>query len=117
MRIYLLYEPLPVFLWPAAVLGCLGLALFGRFAWFYFTETGPTGHVQSLIVGAVLLVFSVQLILLGVISELLRSNRVIGERTLARVRRIELVLGVEPEIDRDEAARSLGPKTPAPSPD
>ena len=103
MRIWLLYEPLPVFLWPAAILGLLGLTLFGRFAWFYFAETGPTGHVQSLIVGAVLLVFSVQLLLLGVISELLRSNRVIGERTLARVRRIELALGVEAETLRDGA--------------
>jgi glycosyltransferase involved in cell wall biosynthesis len=101
MRISLLYEPLPVFLWPAAILGLLGLALFGRFAWYYFAEQGPTGHVQSLIVGGVLLVFSVQLVLLGVISELLRSNRVIGERTLARVRKIELALGIEPETLRD----------------
>ena len=88
MRIYPLYEPLPIFLWPAAILGLLGLVLFGRFAWYYFGESGPTGHIQSLIVGGLLLVFSVQLVLLGVISELLRSNRVIGERTLARVRRI-----------------------------
>ena len=103
MRIYLLYEPLPVFLWPAAILGLFGLGLFGRFAWYYFTEPGPTGHIQSLIVGGVLLVFAVQLVLLGVISELLRSNRVLGERTLARVRKIELALGVEPETLRDEA--------------
>ena len=110
MRIYLLYEPLPIFLWPAAILGLLGLVLFGRFAWYYFGESGPTGHIQSLIVGGVLLVFSVQLVLLGVISELLRSNRVIGERTLARVRRIELALGVEPEtLLREEVVVELEP--------
>jgi glycosyltransferase involved in cell wall biosynthesis len=97
LRIYVMYEPLPVFLWPAAVTGLLGLGLFARFGWYYFTEPGPTGHVQSLIVGAVLLIFSVQLVLLAVISELLRSNRVLAERTLHRVRRVELELGMRPE--------------------
>jgi glycosyltransferase involved in cell wall biosynthesis len=97
MRIYLLYEPLPAFLWPAAIVGFLGSALFVRFFYYYFTEAGPTGHVQSLIVGAVLLIFALQLVLLGVIGELLRSNRVIAERTLHRVRKVELALGIDPE--------------------
>jgi len=97
LRIYVMYEPLPVFLWPAAVLGLLGTALFARFAWFYFTADGATGHVQSLIVGAVLIIFSVQLVLLAVISELLRSNRVLTERTLQRVRKVELELGMRPD--------------------
>jgi glycosyltransferase involved in cell wall biosynthesis len=96
-RIYVMYEPLPVFLWPAAITGLLGLGLFARFGWYYFTEPGPTGHVQSLVVGAVLIIFSVQLVLLAVISELLRSNRVLTERTLQRVRKIELELGVRPD--------------------
>src|SRR5918999_2288306 len=92
LRIYVLYEPLPAFLWPAAVLGLAGAALFGRFFYFYATGDGG-GHVQSLIVGAVLLVAALQLALLGVIGELLRSNRVLIERTLHRVRTIELSLG------------------------
>jgi len=94
LRIYLMYEPLPVFLWPAAVLGALGLVLFGRFFYYYFT-TSDGGHIQSLIVGAVLLVFAIQLLLLAVISDLLRANRVISERTLQRVRKMELAVGVE----------------------
>ena len=97
MRIYLLYEPLPAFLWPAAILGLLGTALFARFGWYYLTDPGPTGHIQSLIVGAVLLIFALQLVLLGVIGELLRGNRMIAERTLDRVRKIELALNVDPE--------------------
>jgi glycosyltransferase involved in cell wall biosynthesis len=96
-RIYVMYEPLPVFLWPAAITGLVGIALFARFGWFYFTDSGPAGHVQSLIVGAVLIIFSVQLVLLAVIGELLRSNRVLIERTLQRVRKIELELGVQPD--------------------
>jgi glycosyltransferase involved in cell wall biosynthesis len=100
-RIYLMYEPLPAFLWPAAVFGLAGLALVARFGWFYFTEPGPTGHVQSLIVGAALLIFALQLVLLGVIGELLRMNRIISEQTLQRVRKLELAAGVGPDGLRD----------------
>jgi glycosyltransferase involved in cell wall biosynthesis len=111
-RIYVMYEPLPVFLWPAAVTGLLGTALFARFGWYYFAEDSGAGHIQSLIVGAVLIIFSVQLVLLAVISELLRSNRVLAERTLQRVRKVELELGVRPDgLEEDPIAyaeRELG---------
>jgi hypothetical protein len=110
-RIYVMYEPLPVFLWPAAVTGLLGAALFARFGWYYFTNSGPTGHVQSLIVGGVLIVFSLQLVLLAVISELLRSNRVLAERTLQRVRKIELELGMRPDGLSEEPIGVAGHET------
>jgi glycosyltransferase involved in cell wall biosynthesis len=100
LRIYLMYEPLPAFLWPAAILGTAGLALLGRFGWFYFTDPGPTGHVQSLIVGAALVIFALQLVLLGVIGDLLRMNRIISEQTLQRVRKIELAVGIGPDVVR-----------------
>jgi hypothetical protein len=108
LRIYVMYEPLPVFLWPAAVTGLLGAALFARFGWYYFTNSGPTGHVQSLIVGGVLIVFSLQLVLLAVISELLRSNRVLAERTLQRVRKVELELGMRPDGLSEEPIGAVG---------
>jgi glycosyltransferase involved in cell wall biosynthesis len=103
LRVYAMYEPLRIFAWLAAVFGIAGLALFARFAWFYFTTDGPTGHVQSLVVGAALLVFALQLAVLGVLADLLRANRVLIERTLHRVRKVELELGVGPDaLSRDE---------------
>jgi glycosyltransferase involved in cell wall biosynthesis len=97
LRVYAMYEPLRLFLWLAAVVGAAGLVLLGRFAWFYFTQEGPTGHVQSLVVGAALMIFAVQLVVLGVLGDLLRANRVLIERTLHRVRKVELELGVRPD--------------------
>jgi glycosyltransferase involved in cell wall biosynthesis len=108
LRIYLMYEPLPVFLWPAGVIGLGALALFGRFFYYYFTSPGPTGHIQSLIVAAALLIFAVQLLLLGVIADLLRANRVISERTLHRVRKVELALGMEPDAFTTASVESQG---------
>jgi glycosyltransferase involved in cell wall biosynthesis len=97
LRIYAMHEPLRVFLSLAAVVGLGGLILFGRIAWFYFTHPGPTGHVQSLIVAAVLLVFAALLVVLGVLADLVRANRVLAERSLHRIRKIELQLGVSPD--------------------
>ena len=55
-----------------------------------------SGHVQSLILGAVLFIAAVQLFALGVIGDLLAGQRVMTQRVFERVRRVELALGVEP---------------------
>ena len=52
--------------------------------------------MQSVVLGSMLFVVAVQLAALGVIGDLLASNRVLIQRTLERTRRIELKLGVEP---------------------
>ena len=96
-RVYTMHEPLRVFATMAAAIGLVGMLLFVRFAYFYFSEDAPTGHVQSLFVGGVLILVAVQLFLLGIIGDLLRANRVIGERTLHRVRSIELALNIRPD--------------------
>ena len=66
-----------------------------RFAVAYAEGNGK-GHVQSLILGAVLFIAAVVLWALGVIGDLLAAQRVMTQRTFERVRRIELQLGVEP---------------------
>jgi hypothetical protein len=52
--------------------------------------------VQSLILGAVLFIAAVQLAALGVVGDILAASRILQQRTLERVRRVELQLGVEP---------------------
>ncbi len=73
LRVDALYEPLRIFLWLAVVPGLAGLVLCGRFAW-YLSQPGPTGHVQSLVIGAVLLLVAVQLVALGILADLLRGT-------------------------------------------
>jgi glycosyltransferase involved in cell wall biosynthesis len=94
-RIYALYEPLKVFMTAAAVVGLAALVIWARFAWFYIDGSGK-GHVQSLILGAVLFIAAVQLAALGVVGDVLAGSRVLQQRILERVRRVELQLGVEP---------------------
>jgi glycosyltransferase involved in cell wall biosynthesis len=95
-RVYTMYEPLKVFLIAAAILGTAALGIFGRFGYLYFVEDEGSGHVQSLILGAVLFIAAVQLAALGILGDVLAGSRITQQRTLERVRRIELQLGVEP---------------------
>src|SRR5918912_4452492 len=88
-RIYAMYEPLRVFMTAAALLGVAALAVWGRFLWFFLDGRGG-GHVQSLILGAVLFNAAMVLGALGVLGDLLGGQRIVLAQVLARVRRLEL---------------------------
>jgi glycosyltransferase involved in cell wall biosynthesis len=94
-RIYSQYEPLRVFLGVAAVLAVIAFGVWTRFLVAYIDGKG-SGHVQSLILGAVLFNAAVVVGALGVIGDLLSAQRTMIQRTFERVRRIELKVGVEP---------------------
>jgi glycosyltransferase involved in cell wall biosynthesis len=96
-RIYSQYEPLKVFWAGAIVMGLPALAIFIRFLIYYLGNPhGGARHIQSLILGAVLFFGAMLLGALGVIGDLLDAQRTLSQRTLERVRRIELQLDVEP---------------------
>jgi len=94
-RIYAQYEPLRVFWSLALLMGIVAIGVWIRFAVSYIEGNGK-GHVQSLILGAVLFIAAVVLWALGVIGDLLAAQRVMTQKTFERVRRIELQLGVAP---------------------
>jgi hypothetical protein len=95
-RIYAQYEPLRVFWGAASVIGLAAIAVWARFAYAYIVEGDGKGHVQSLILGAVLFNAAMLLAALGVIGDLLAAQRVMTQKTFERVRRIELQIGVAP---------------------
>jgi glycosyltransferase involved in cell wall biosynthesis len=94
-RIYSMYEPLRVFMTLAAIIGVLAVAVWTRFLVSYIQGEGA-GHVQSLILGAVLFNASVVLAALGIIGDLLSAQRIMTQRTFERVRRLELHNNIPP---------------------
>jgi len=94
-RIYALYEPLKVFMTAAFLVGLAALAVWGRFLYFWI-DGGGAGHVQSLILGAVLFNAAMVLAALGVLGDLISGQRITLQRIFERVRRVELELGVPP---------------------
>jgi glycosyltransferase involved in cell wall biosynthesis len=96
LRIYARYEPLRVFASASAVVGVLALGAWMPFLIDWIFNGDSSGHIQSLILGAVLFIAALQLFALGVIGDLLAGQRVMTQRVFERVRRVELSLGVEP---------------------
>ena len=94
-RIYALYEPLKVFMTGAVLIGLIAAVVWARFLYFWIDGDGA-GHVQSLILGAVLFNAAMLLGALGVIGDLLAGQRITLQRIFERVRRVELELGVPP---------------------
>jgi glycosyltransferase involved in cell wall biosynthesis len=105
LRIYARYEPLRVFATAALIVAALALAAWMPFLLDWILNGDSTGHIQSLILGAVLFIAAIQLLALGVIGDLLASQRVMTQRVFERVRRVELTLGVEPSHYESGPAR------------
>jgi glycosyltransferase involved in cell wall biosynthesis len=89
VRAYTFYRPLRVFTTISLILLAAGVLIGLRFLIAYFTQ-GSAGHIQSLILSAVLLIAGFQTLLIGLVADLIGANRKIMEEVLLRVRAVEL---------------------------
>ena len=91
VRIYAMYEPLKVFSYIGLTLFAPGLLLSIRFLYAYFTDfTGGGRYVQSLIISAVLMIVGFQVLLIGLLADVISANRKLLEDLVYRVRKIEI---------------------------
>jgi glycosyltransferase involved in cell wall biosynthesis len=89
VRAYTMYRPLRVFT-GLGVLMVVG-GLFWSLRYLYFVLIGQgAGHVQSVILAAILLIVGFQVLLIGLIADLISFNRKILEEVLFRMRRLEI---------------------------
>ena len=88
VRTFSRYEPLRVF---AAIGGTVFTGGFGIGVWFlyYFFSAGGKGHVQILILGAVLMIIGFQVVLIGLVADLISGNRKLLEELLYRMRKLD----------------------------
>ncbi|MCB0862662.1 MAG: glycosyltransferase family 2 protein [Solirubrobacterales bacterium] len=96
VRIYTRYEPLKVFSLLGLIAALAALAAWMPFLFDWVVNGDRDGHIQSLLLGAVLFIVAIQLFALGIIGDLLAGQRVMTQRVYEKVRRIELELDVEP---------------------
>ena len=90
LRFYIMYRPLRVFMTMGGGLIAGGMVLGLRFLYFFWQGGGGAGHVQSLILAAILTIVGFQVCLIGLIADLVRLNRKMLEETLYRVRQMRL---------------------------
>ena len=81
LRILIIYRPFQFFLTVGGLLLLAGAGLGVRFLYFYLDGRGG-GHIQSLILAAVLLIFGFQAGLLAFVADLLSVNRRLLEELL-----------------------------------
>jgi hypothetical protein len=74
IRIFIVYRPFRFFGTIGAVLFSLGVLVGLRFLWYYLGGEGD-GHVQSLILAALLIGMGFQTFLIAFIADLLAANR------------------------------------------
>ena len=106
LRIYTMYKPLRVFSIVGSVVLAASLALAGRYLYFLFLGEGK-GHIQSVVLAGVLLVLGVEVLLIGLVADLVSINRRLGEEVLLRVKKLELA--------RDQRTEPTGPEATAQS--
>ena len=112
LRTYTMYWPLRAFSTVGVSLIVLGLLPGIRFLYLFLI--GQTvGHVQSLILAAILIVIGAQVLLIGILADLVGFNRTILEEALYRVRKIDMMLpgtlARGEEGDRLSDVRGRGP--------
>ncbi|HEX5456232.1 MAG TPA: glycosyltransferase family 2 protein [Candidatus Saccharimonadales bacterium] len=89
VRSFTMHRPYVVFINLGLIFLVAGLVPFVRYAIIYIS--GDRGqHIQSLILGAILIFASIVSLALGVIADLIRANRILTEDTLERVKRLEI---------------------------
>jgi len=92
VRMYAMYKPLATFVSIGAALFIAGAIPILRF--LYFWSLGESiGHVQSLVLGGVLVILGCVTLLIGLVADLINFNRQLIELTLAKVRRLEIEQG------------------------
>ncbi|WP_309134377.1 glycosyltransferase family 2 protein [Cellulomonas sp.] len=89
LRSYLMFKPYVVFATLAALFGVLALVPMVRFLVLWILHGPNDGNVQSLIFGAIMAVAALLSVALGVLSDLLRTNRILLEEQLERIKELQ----------------------------
>lgn len=90
VRIYTMYEPLKVFSYIGTLVFLVGFAIALRFVYYFLFTFDSEGKVQSLILATMLMIVGFQVVLIGLVADVISSSRKLLEDLLYRVRRMEL---------------------------
>ncbi len=96
IRVFAAYKPLRFFGVISALFFVASLGAFSPFLWDWIINDSREGHLQSIVLGAVLATIGVQILVLAFVADLISAHRTISQWILERVKRIELDLNIEP---------------------
>ncbi len=90
LRFFVVYKPLRFFVFASLLPFFVSVGLFSRFILFYIFDSGA-GKIQSLLVASVMFLFSILLVAIGLLSDIIAINRRLLEdlRYEAQLRKLE----------------------------
>jgi glycosyltransferase involved in cell wall biosynthesis len=86
IRMFIVYRPFRFFAFIGLLFLIPGILLGARFLYFYFDHSG-SGHIQSLILAAILTLTGVQIGLIAILADLLSVNRKLLEDIQTRLKK------------------------------
>lgn len=89
IRMYTMFQPMRVFFYIGGLLIALGFIPSMRFIYYFMTGSG-SGHIQSLIFAAIMFIVGFQVLMIGLVADVIGFNRKLIEETLLRVKKVEL---------------------------
>ena len=105
IRSFMMYKPLRFFMLLGGLLFLIGFLSGVRYLVFFFAGNS-SGHIQSLILAAILIIMGVQTIVAGLLSDLIAANRKLLEDVQYRVRKMETCR--QPgDIDKDGSSSQI----------
>jgi hypothetical protein len=87
LRVFVIYRPLALFFYVGSVFWLIGLAAGGRFLYYYLDHSG-SGHIQSVILASLCVTLGMLLYMMGLIGDLIATNRKLMERIDARLKQM-----------------------------
>lgn len=88
LRVFVIYKPLKFFAWLGAIFALSGAIVGIRFLWLLSQGAGA-GHVQSVIFCALCLIIGLLFFTMGVVGDLIATNRKLLEKLNLRMQRLE----------------------------
>lgn len=89
IRSFAMYQPLKFFVITGLIPFTLGILIGVRFLFYYF-QGDSGGHVQSLILAAILLMLGWQTVMMGIQADIIAANRKILQDIQFRVKKLEM---------------------------
>lgn len=89
IRVYAMFNPFRLFIRGGVFMISFGMIFIIRFLYYYMIGLGG-GKIQSLILAAAFLIIGFQLLIVGLVADLISANRRLLEDSLLRIKKIEL---------------------------
>lgn len=98
LRVFVIYRPLALFFYAGSAFMLVGVAAGLRFMYHFF-HRGGAGHIQSVIFGSMCLTMGMLFYMMGIIADLVATNRKLSEKILLQLKQTKNALGTSEKHD------------------